>query len=373
MYKEWPKWVKVNQDRVEIMDFMRDNSKRVWLRLASSITVPDYVKQEVVLDADDLRKLAATEFADPAARMYPVNSPGNTWLSAMYFHVCPPALKQASLKYISDSIKSAAEIYGISKDIDRAKGELEASQEKAASASDEDLYGWIVKDEAGNVTAKRYCIADIKGVEKAASYFDQNRFKYPFGVRRTISQFIVKKASQHGVALDKLPGCVLRESGYGIPHLSNLVDEIERRSLLCKDADVKMVFNNLGTLIEVTPGDELLQCLDKLAETIDHFDHIVGLDQQYGKGILSPSDLIYSVSLPEASDELDCAVKLAAYVFDVRKLAGLGKQAFAVMGTEFQTAVSDSQGSVDPVKLRHELEKLSSRDKHILESELKSI
>lgn len=355
------------------MDFISDNSKRVWLKLASSVTVPDYVKQEVVLDMEDMKKLASTEFADPAIREYPVNSPGNTWLSAMYFHVSPSSVKQASKEFISNYIKQAAEIYGISKDIESAIGELAVRQEKTAAVNDEEIYGWVERDSTGTITSKRYCIADKTGVTKAANYFDQYRFKYPFEVRRTVSKFIVKRASQFGVALDKLPVCVLRESGYGIPNLKNLSEEIERRSLLCKDAEIKMVFNNLGTVIDVAPADELLQCLDKIAETIDHFDRIVGLDKQYGNGILSPADLVYSVPITEASRDMDCAVKLAAYVFDIRKLAGLGKKAFAIMGTDFQNAVSDSKDHVSLDKLKIELEKLSSRDKHILESELRKI
>ena len=138
MSDSWNFAAKLTKDRKEIMDFVSDNSKRVWLKLASSVTVPDYVKQEVVLDTEDLRKLASTEFADPATRMYPVNSPGNTWLSAMYFHISPPSVGKASREFISNYIKQAAEIYGISKDIEKAVGELATRQEKTAAAGDED-------------------------------------------------------------------------------------------------------------------------------------------------------------------------------------------------------------------------------------------
>ena len=352
------------------MDFTRDSSKRTWIKLASQVTVPDYVKAVVALDMEDLTKIASAEFAYPAVKMYPVGSPGDTWLSAMYFHVSPPAMKKASLDAIGGSIRRAAAIYGIVADVDKAIAEL-SGQEKSASYREEDTYGWIVKDASGDVVARRYCIADSRGVSKAASYFDQYRLKYPFDVRRQVAKFIVKKANHYHIPLESIPPSVLREAGYGVPHLANLSDEIERRSLLCKDADVKAVFNNIGTVLSVATAAELLQGLDKVAETIDYFDRLVGLDKEYGRGILSPSDLVYSVPLTEASREFDHAVKLAAYVFDVRALAGLGKKAFACMGSEFGSAICDARGAVVPSQLRTELEKLSARDRHILEAELR--
>ena len=353
------------------MDFTRDSSKRIWLKLASLVTVPDYVKTVVALDLEDLSKAASSEFADPSVKMYSIGSPGDTWLSAMYFHVSPPVLKKASLDCIGGRITEAASIYGIQADIDRAIGELAAGQVKTAAAKDEDTYGWIVKDASGAVVAKRYCIADSRGVKKASDYFDSYRFKYPFDVRRQVAKFIVKKANQHRIPLDTLPPSVLREAGYGIPHLANLSDEIERRSMICKDAEVKAVFNCIGSVIGVTPVPELMQCLDKIAEIVDYFDRLTGLDKEYGRGILSPSDLVYSVPVPEASKELDNAVKLAAYVFDVRRLAGLGKKAFACMGPEFGEAICNARGAVVPGQLKGELEKLSARYRHILEAELK--
>jgi hypothetical protein len=356
-----------------IMDFIRDESKRTWIKLASMVTVPSYVKEEIVLDTTDMKKMAANEFADIARHIFPIGTPGNTWLSAMYFHVNKDNLgvKKAEVDYIASRLYKAVDTYGIREDVGKAISELSTSV-KVAASNEDDAYGWVVKDASGKVTARRYRIEDARGVTKAASYFSGYRFQYPFDTRRQIGKFIFRKAAQYGIDIETLPGCVVREAGYGVPNIDRLKDEIERRSLLCKDADVKAVFNNLSTVIELLPVSELTQGLDKLAETIDHFDHIVGLHNEYGRGILSPADIVYSMPLTKTASDLDNAVKLAAYVFDVRKLAALGVDVFGCMGSEFTDAVV-KEGSVDPSLLLQEIEKLSALDRHILESELRKI
>lgn len=356
------------------MDSIRDNSRRTLIMVTSMVRVPDYVSNHSPVDTEDAVKLAASQFADMATRMFPIDSPASTWLSNAYFHINRGrlAVKEATADIILGRINEAGQIYGIEKDLKEVTDQLSVMAKEASADSDDANYGWIVKDASGRTTGRRYFIGDADGVRKAANYFATYRDKYPFQLRKSIAGFILKKASQHSVLLESLPGLVQREAGMGVPNIANLRDDLERRAIMCKDAEIKAAFNDLSSMICSSEPEEVAKNLDKIAELLDEYDRTTGLDKKYGKGILTPADIVYEVTLKEAQDSVDSVVKLAAYVFDVRKLSELGTEVFECMGPDFVAGITKN-GCVDPAMLKSSLDKLSAVDKHILESELKRI
>ena len=231
-------------------------------------------------------------------------------------------------------------------------------------------YGWIIKDAEGKVIARKYKVVNKAGVMKAANYFDRNRAKYPIKTRRQISRFITKKAHQYGEDLTLLPSSVIKEAGAGVPDISQMVEEIERRVLQVKDAEIKDMLNSISAVFSVSNGTELGESLEKIAELIDSIDRCTGLDKLYGKGIQMPADIVYSLPCEKVASEADKAIKLGSYVFDLTKLASLDPQKYSILGDNFINSIKTAAGTIDYTKLKYNLEKLSQVDKYILEDSL---
>ena len=355
-----------------MVDFIRDNSKRVWLGIATKTTVPTYVNTaEISKEAADT--LLDSEFADPVKRIFPLNNAANTWISGMYLKEAEKPLRGEfgynEYGYLEYQIEKAAKIYGIEDDMATGYKELEK-----AIVNPEDLdssYGWIIKDASGEVTARKFKIVNKTGVLKAASYFDRNRSKYPIAIRRQVSKFIIKKAYQYGEDTTLLPDSIIKEAGAGIPDIGQMVQEIERRALMVKDAEIKDMLNSVAAVFSVSTGTELNESLEKIAELIDSIDKLAGLDKKYGKGIQMPADIVYSIPCEKAASDINKAIQLGSYVFDITKLASLDPEDYSVLGETFINTIKTASGTIDSTKLKASLEKLSQVDKYILEDSFK--
>ena len=69
------------------MDVLHDNSFRQWSQIGVALkgTIPDYVSNYTPLEEKDASTLPDEVFADPGKRLFPLDSPANTWLSGMYY------------------------------------------------------------------------------------------------------------------------------------------------------------------------------------------------------------------------------------------------------------------------------------------------
>ena len=356
-----------------MIDFIKDNSKRVWLAIATKTAVPSYVNTSEVLDKQASEGLTNSEFADPVKRIFPINNAANTWISAMYLKEAEDTVKGNVGKYsynvLEQTIKQAAEVYGILEDVEKGYDELKVEVKQASDL--DSSYGWMVKDASGNITERKYKIVNEAGVIKAANYFDKQRVKYPMAMRKTISKFILAKAAEYNADLSQCPASIAKEAGVGIPNLEQLRSEIERRGLMCKNAEFKDMLNSISSVLAVSTGGELAEGLDKIAELLDSIDHHTGLDKLYGKGIQMPADIVYSTPYEKVAAEVDKAIQLGCYVFDITKLAEVDIAKYEVLGESFVDSIKTASGSIDTNKLKDSITKLSQVDKYILEDNLK--
>jgi len=358
------------------MDALHDNSHRTWVQLgnAHEDIIPSYVMEYTAPDKEAASKIVDELFADPARRLFPIDTPASTWLSAAYYHKHANELpfNPAEGAYVKEVIEKAADFHGVTEDVAQiAAAILDAGTEKQASDTDAD-YGWVMRStETGEVVGRKYPMFDSRGVEKASEYFDEYRQRYPAGIRRVIARKIMSKAAEYEMDMDKLASSISREAGFGIPRKDILMSELLERAHLTKDAEDAILLANINEMLAGLGDDEISQNLDKIAEVIDAFDRGAGLVKHYGDRILMPADILFDVTLKTAEAALDDAVELDKYVFSLDKLAELSPTVYAdVLGPEFGEAITKSGDDIDKEKLSDELFSLPRPDKAALEEHL---
>ena len=358
------------------MDVLHDNSYRKLHQIALVVgQLPGYVSNYTIPDEKQASELSDQFFADEAGRHFPIDSAGSTWLSGAYLALQRAELpmKKASVDYVEARIMEAAKIYGIADAVKKAMDTVTTSLtlfDKTAEANES--YGWLVKDAAGNVTARRYPLFDAVSVKKAVAYFEENRHHYPLNVRKEIAGNILRKAADYSV---DVPATIMREAGMGIPRTSVLMRELLERAELAKDGENSVLLANVNNLISTMDPGALVDHLDKVAEVIDTFDQAEGLTRYYGTKIMPPADFLYGVSMKEASAFLDKAVKLHRWTFDIEKLASdVPVEIFtATLGEDVIKKAQDKNGKLIPVELAATINKLGQEDKAALEEVIVAI
>jgi hypothetical protein len=346
------------------MDLIHDSSHRTWYHLGVKFAtlIPAYVLDSEMQTSDIVEKLASSEFADENQRMFPIDTPAATWLSAAYFAKNAEAYTLPMRALIGSRIKCAASIHGIAFDVNAITQAITTPAPEKRAEDDDSNYGFVQGDQ------KRYPMFDAAGVLKASAYFAENRHQYPAPMRKAIATSITAKAAEYGVSVD---GCVRREAGQGIPRRDTMMAEILERSHLCKDAETSALLANINELVATASAEELHGALTKAAELLDTVDKAEGWDRSYGRRLLAPADFLYDIDVKVAEALMEDSVELGRNTFSVRKLASLQPSIFGdVLGEDFAARVKAADGTVDQQKLADELFSLPRPDKQALEQHL---
>lgn len=362
-------------------DVLHDGSYKHWLDLANrhEALIPTYVMEFTMPSKEGSSQIEDELFADPARRLYPIDTPASTWLSAAYFMKQGSSLpyKKEEKSFVWARIEKAAEVFGVKDDLQKIASAIRAEQGAEKQAEDDDEnYAWVMRNaETNEVVARRYPMFDDRGVKMAGSYFDENRSNYPLAVRRQIARNIMKRADAHGVGIDELPSSVLREAGYGIPRKDVLMEEILERAYLTKDAECAVLLANINEMVASMPEEDVGANLDKIAEVIEAYDRTSDLTRYYGTKILMPADFLFDINLKTAEEALADSVELDRHVFSLTKLAELPVQVYQeILGEDFGKAiVKAGTEQIDKDKLADNLFSLPKPDKAALEEHLAEI
>lgn len=347
------------------MDQVTDNSRRTLLAIADEHPLPEYVGQVELLEKEAADQLEDNLFADSARRQFPLDSPGNIWLSAAYFARGRDQLRPNTAAFVEGRIKTAAKIHGIAEDVEPFFTEVKTAE--LLPEDDDNNYALVTKDASGAVLDRRYPMFDERGVKLATDYFKLNRGRYPLGIRRRIAVGICKKAA--ALSID-VPDFVSREAGQGLPVRSVLMDELLMRAKLTKDAESAVLLANVNELVASAKPGELLPVLDKIAEVVDSVDRLNGFTRLYGSKLLSPADFIFVLNEKEAEGFVDDSLLLSKHTFSLKKLATLNPEVFAVLGDDLVEALLGEDAKLDATKLAVLLPTLPQPEKVLLEQHL---
>ena len=344
------------------MDVINDQGYRQWLSIEKEYKVPEYVYSHEPMDKDAAETLPDTLFADIVHRQFPVSSSADTWMSAAYFNENRHQIKSADLRnYVEETIKHAADQYGIRRDVDEVlcRRAVDVLDPESMDGS----YCLVIKDASGAVS-RDYPVYDAEGVRRASEYFARNRSHYPLETRTKIAMGIARKAAEYGV---DVPEVVSKEAMDAVPYRPFLMQELLERAMITKDAEAAMVIGTMVELLQFANSDELIKSADDFVHMVDELDQLNGLTKYYGSRLLSPNEIVFSMTVKDAEALADDSITLDKYTFSATKLASLDPGLFReALGDGIIAELSD-KGGLSADKLAAVLPTLPRPDKLMLE------
>lgn len=303
------------------MDITNDSTFNNLLQISNKLNgdLPTYVRGYTPVTEKVASSFEDSEFADSRNRWFPVTDKPSVWTSAAYFSYNSDILpyKQAEFSYVENKIKQAAQIFGISEDVEKAMTIISTNESTEKKA--EEIFGLCMEVDGNSVS--EFPMYDAEGVKKASEHFKIYRYKYPADWRNSIAHNIMSKAAEYDVSEEELDPSVLKEAGYGIPDKQKLMDEVLYRARMAKNAENAVGLANLNFILADLPIDTLQKSFSKIAMTIADFDVAEGLDSQYGKKVMPPSDVVFGTSIKEAEAVVNDALTLDKHTFSATKLA----------------------------------------------------
>jgi hypothetical protein len=355
-----------------ILDFYDDSNHE----LMSKVAMPTELQNVdvTVLTPDQHSNLADNEFGlvfltkrASVFRKFPVNDPGNAWLSAQYFDSTYEKLAFPARFIAAKFIKEACDAYGVpsSRRVESYAARVEPSEagsnvfiegseqgwmlrkfaqreltEKTASVAETNAilnmpnehFAMVIKTADGAVIRK-YAMPDAGHVKLAANYFDQYAMDLPPEHRHRFASAVNHRADELDVdvsdndALQKWAGTDWNKQLHA--HIE------QRKSLLPMNQGARGVLDKLAaSLSETTPVD--------MAAALQTVDQATGLDRYYDNGLADPYASAMSKEAMGWSMEVDGHTVTET---DLRKEATI-KKISGYMGSVFARQFSESPAEI---------------------------
>lgn len=183
-------------------DFVRDANPKALYLAGLHIDLPDYLKDYEMPSDKEMQKLASAAFADQRLKLHPIHTKEAAVLSGIYLQGSGLG-ESAQMQHV----KQAAEIFGVSEDLNKILTQMSSVLEKSASASaPEKEYAMLVEKEDESITAL-YPISNEVQVCKSAQdlYNDFVHGKFPSDWAHSAAVAIVKKASELQIDRNDIP------------------------------------------------------------------------------------------------------------------------------------------------------------------------
>lgn len=339
-------------------DQQSDYSGKELFSMFANVELPEYVKTASVEDSYELSELPKTAFADSDRGIYPINSPARVFVSNAYFlNKKADISKLYGADYVSqleNKIKAAAEIFGISEDLENYSSELNV---KTAADYDEKYMVSFAIPGVDVPTIDLFPVKTAGDLSESAETFSKNISNFPFEIRVKSAQNFVKAAGELGV--DELPDIICKYAGLFYPDLTNLDRELWRRSTkLTKEAN-KQVYDAIRKdLSNMTSVDEVM----KIAETCFNIENMEGLydNIKVAQILRDPVDMFFTEPVTKIASDLSY-VEVHGDKYKLEDLTKISKD-------KYEEAFGDSGiDPADPEKIAEILPTMPRSDVKLLE------
>lgn len=365
-----------------ILDFYDDSKHEVMTKIAMPKALSRL--QVTQLTDEQLEQLPDTEFGlviltkrASVLRKFPVNDPGNAWLSAQYFENTCEKLAFPARFVAAKFIKTACDAYGVpnsnkvaayaarvdADDVERNTF-VEGSEsgwmlrklaqrefiEKQASVSEmnarlempNEHFALVVKTDDGAIIRK-YAMPDQAHVKLASAYFDKYAMDLAPEHRHRFAVAVQHRAEELGV--DLVDSQLLNKwaSTDWNRHVHAHLEQ--RKSLLPRNDGARRVLDKLAaSLSETTPEDA--------AAALQTFDQATGLTKYYDRGLADPYASTMGKVGEAWSDEIEGHIVTEQdlrKVAESKKVAGYLGETFARQFAENPVEIFESLP--DPEKI----------------------
>ena len=349
------------------MDSTTDNSFRTLWSIVKTAGAPDYVRNGLLVDSEDAKSLSDMMFADSVNRRFPITDKANTWASAGYFSKTAGDLgySKSYKDVVAGRIKSAAEVYGISKDVNEMMDKLASASKPIEKKAADDMSNYCDPENMG------YPVFDKEGACLANDFFTENAYKYGHERRMSIAKNILKKCAEYGV---KASEQVRLSAGNGFPNRDTLAEHmLFRANELMGRGRYKMASElcKMAQDICICSDDDLFANRNGIFNALSSIDEMTGIDDCYGRKFCAPEELAFDVNPDDLKAYIDDAVPLGNETFSAKALSGLPRKLFEMVLPEDMVGGMMDGGAINPKKLSVTIIKLRGPEKSHLLSAIK--
>ena len=302
----------------QVLDFYDDSQRELMSKFAmpsslrsaqATVLTPE---QHDALPDSDFGLIILTKRAS-VFRKYPVNDPGNAWLSSQYFGQSHDKLAFPARFVAAKFIKKACDAYGVPSHprVDAYAARVEEDEAgtnvfsenmtsswmlrklaqrefmtKQASVAEMDAitdlpnehFALVLKQPDGSILRK-YAMPDASHVQKAAAYFDKYAMQLPPQYRHNFALAVQSRAEDFDLDLSEHDGLQKWASTGWSRHVNAHLEQ--RRSLLPQNTQAHSILNKLAAAIgQVETTD--------MAQALQDFDEATGLTRYYDRGLTDP-------------------------------------------------------------------------------------
>lgn len=340
-------------------DFVRDANPKALYLAGLHIELPDYLKDYEMPSEEAMQKLAAAAFADQRLKLHPIHTKEAAVLSGIY-------LQGSGLGETEQMqhVKQAAEIFGVSEDLNKILLQMDSVLEKKAAENSpaEKEYAMLVEGEGESITALYPINNEVQVCKSAqALYNDFMGGKFPADWAHTAAVTLVKKANELGIERNDLPERIWVLGTERLPNFEVAVKMAKCRDYDGADSESSELYQEIVKAAAADP--------DKLE---DYLKLWADLDMAQGIGYketFTPQEAFYSGA---ALSDLEKAASNVVIVKDVM----VPKQQFAKLSTDtvqasFREEIADVVQSI--VKLASEDPALATQYVGVLDAENQDI
>lgn len=365
-----------------VLDFYDDSNHELMTKIAMPKALARIPLAE--LNDEQRERLPDTEFGlviltkrAAVLRKYPVNDPGNAWLSAQYFENTHRKLAFPARFVAAKFIKVACDAYGVpsSRAVETYAAHAESGDvaqntfvegsetkwmlrklaqreliEKQATAVEfnaitelpNEHFALVIRSDDGAVIRK-YAMPDAGHVKVAAAYFDKYAMDLPPEYRHRFAVAVQNRAGELDVDLSENQLLEKWASTDWNRHVNAHLEQ--RKSLLPRNDGARRVLDKLAaSLAETSPEDA--------ASALQTFDQATGLTKYYDRGLADPYASTMGKVAMGWSDEIDDHTLTEQ---DLRKVA-FSKKLAGYLGETFaqqfaQNPVEIYESLPDPEKV----------------------
>lgn len=344
----------------QVLDYYDDIDNTLTAKLASAADVRHVPMRELSsgehssLDDSQFGLIVLTKNAS-VLRRFPVNDPGNAWLSAQYFQSTHSKLAAPARFVAAKFIKEACDAYSV-----KASTAVDTYAQKAGDSISNNLFqegsesSWMLQKMAENElltkqasavemnailempdnhfalvyntgdgeTIRKYAMPDASHVQKAVTYFDKYAMQMAPAHRHAYARSVQRRASELNVPLENTTNI----EKWASTRWNSKVDYHleQRKSLLPRNPDACRTLDKLAAMFADTDPETA-------AEALSTFDQAADLERYYDRGLEDPYSSTMSKTAMGWSAEVDGETMTEAQLQKVAE----GKKLRGYMGASF--------------------------------------
>lgn len=351
------------------MDHVADKNQSEFIRFASQYTLPLFVKQANLATTFSPGRLPESMYADPVRRQYPCHNAASTWLSALYFQEKKAEFHPKDQARIQDRIDKYAGYWQIKEAVSSIRQQWSELHKDAEAQLPDSSFAYVWVGEGGH-KQRQLRLTNGMEVKAAAEWLHTYCDRVPYEQRHSMAKKILAKVAAFGVGLDKYAEFVDQQAGLGVCDPAEVVQMIEHRASLTKNAELKKQFLTMAATVQTVPRAALQpEMLVKLATTMDTLDRGLGLVGKYSELLPRPESVIFKATLTKiASGRIEHVATTSGRIYEktaFRRLAVSDLQ--DLFGADFAGRVSSPLGEIDPEKMAEEVATLPRPDAELLD------